>query len=156
MILLSFEGEEVINKYKKDEGYMLDKEANMSELPKNGLKRAIWLLFEYPHSSIFARLVAVISVVVVVVSITIFCVETLPEVKARRAALTAPSTVSSSAQHHVPVVRLPPNSSSSPPLGVDADYSVTVGGGKNRSSSFSTSSSQISVSQKVKGKLKVH
>lgn len=63
---------------------MIDKEANISELPENRFHRSIWLLFEYPHSSIFARLIAVISVVVVVVSITLFCAETLPEVKARR------------------------------------------------------------------------
>jgi hypothetical protein len=63
---------------------MIEKEANFNELPKNRIHRSIWLLFEYPHSSILARIIAIISVVVVVVSITLFCVETIPEVRARR------------------------------------------------------------------------
>jgi len=53
-------------------------------LPKNKLKRFIWLLYEYPHSSIYARIIAVISVIVIVISISLFCIETLPERKAQK------------------------------------------------------------------------
>lgn len=77
-------GPEVINKYKKDEGYLLDGEVNIRDLPRNRLKRSIWLLFEYPHSSIYARIIAIISVVVIIVSIILFCAETLPGVRAYR------------------------------------------------------------------------
>jgi len=76
-------GKDVINKYKKDEGYMIDKEANL-KLPRNKLKRAIWLLFEYPQSSIYARIIAITSVLFVIISISTFCIETLPDVKAKR------------------------------------------------------------------------
>jgi potassium voltage-gated channel Shaker-related subfamily A protein 4 len=79
-----FLGEEVINKYKKDEGYLIDSEANSGNLPKNRLKRLIWLLYEYPHSSIYARIIAVISVIVIVISISLFCIETLPERKSQK------------------------------------------------------------------------
>ena len=77
-------GREVIDKYKKDEGFFIDREANLRNLPRAKLKRSIWLLFEHPHSSIYARIVAVISVVNIVISIALFCIETIPEVKARR------------------------------------------------------------------------
>lgn len=41
----------------------------------------MWLLFEYPESSQAARVVAIISVFVILLSIVIFCLETLPEFK---------------------------------------------------------------------------
>jgi len=50
-------------------------------LPTNKLQRQIWLLFEYPETSAWARLVAIISVTVIVTSIFIFCIETLPNFK---------------------------------------------------------------------------
>lgn len=37
------------------------------------------MLFEHPESSSGARIIAIISVMVIVVSILIFCLETLPE-----------------------------------------------------------------------------
>ena len=39
------------------------------------------MLFEYPESSQHARIVAIISVFVILLSIVIFCLETLPEFK---------------------------------------------------------------------------
>lgn len=53
-------------------------------LPVNALKRRAWLLFEYPESSIAARLFALTSVIVILLSIVIFCVETLPEFRRYR------------------------------------------------------------------------
>ena len=50
-------------------------------LPKNQFQRKVWLLFEYPESSQAARVVALISVAVILISIGIFCLETLPRYK---------------------------------------------------------------------------
>lgn len=50
-------------------------------LPKNLLKRKLWLLLEYPESSYQGRIVAYCSVFVVCISIFEFCCETVPEFK---------------------------------------------------------------------------
>ena len=52
-------------------------------LPKNKLQRKIWELFEYPETSNFARAMAIWSVSVIVLSIILFCVETLPQFQTR-------------------------------------------------------------------------
>jgi len=44
----------------------------------NRYKRAVWLLMEYPESSVAARVVALWSVVVILLSVVVFCVETIP------------------------------------------------------------------------------
>ena len=71
-------GEAAFNKFREDEGFVKEKE---KPLPRNEFKRKIWLLFEYPESSQWARVVAIISVVIIILSILIFCLETLPEFK---------------------------------------------------------------------------
>ena len=71
-------GETAFNKFREDEGFVKEKE---KPLPENKFKKKIWLLFEYPESSQAARVVAIISVVVIILSILIFCLETLPEFK---------------------------------------------------------------------------
>ena len=48
-------------------------------LPKNKLQRRIWELFEHPDTSNAARFVAILSVGIIVLSIVLFCVETLPQ-----------------------------------------------------------------------------
>ncbi|CAL8093108.1 unnamed protein product [Calicophoron daubneyi] len=68
-------GEEAFEKYREDEGFMKD---DVHLLPKNDFQRKVWLLFEYPESSAAARCIAIISVAVILISIVIFCVETLP------------------------------------------------------------------------------
>ena len=50
-------------------------------LPKNKYQRKIWQLFEYPDTSTYARVVAIFSVFVIILSITMFCLETLPTFK---------------------------------------------------------------------------
>lgn len=50
-------------------------------MPENENQKKVWLLFEYPESSQAARVVAIISVFVILLSIVIFCLETLPEFK---------------------------------------------------------------------------
>ncbi|KAG8006478.1 Potassium voltage-gated channel subfamily A member 1 [Nibea albiflora] len=69
-------GEETIERYKADEGFAKEEER---PLPTNDLQRRLWMLFEYPESSGGARIIAIISVMVIVISILIFCLETLPE-----------------------------------------------------------------------------
>ncbi|XP_042360638.1 potassium voltage-gated channel subfamily A member 1 [Plectropomus leopardus] len=69
-------GEEIIDRYKADEGFPKEEER---PLPTNDLQRYLWMLFEYPESSSGARIIAIISVMVIVISILIFCLETLPE-----------------------------------------------------------------------------
>uniref|UniRef100_A0A3Q3JPX6 BTB domain-containing protein n=1 Tax=Monopterus albus TaxID=43700 RepID=A0A3Q3JPX6_MONAL len=43
--------------------------------------RQIWLLFEHPESSGPARGIAIVSVMVILISIVIFCLETIPQLK---------------------------------------------------------------------------
>ncbi|XP_069990718.1 potassium voltage-gated channel protein Shaker [Penaeus vannamei] len=71
-------GEVAINKFREDEGFIKEEER---PLPDNEFQRKVWLLFEYPESSQNARVVAIISVFVILLSIVIFCLETLPEFK---------------------------------------------------------------------------
>ncbi|KAM4872505.1 potassium voltage-gated channel subfamily A member 10 [Thomomys bottae] len=74
-------GSEAMDQFREDEGFIKDPE---TLLPANDFHRQFWLLFEYPESSSAARGVAMVSVLVVVVSITIFCLETLPEFREDR------------------------------------------------------------------------
>ncbi|XP_056433588.1 potassium voltage-gated channel subfamily A member 7-like isoform X1 [Gadus chalcogrammus] len=69
-------GEEVVIRFKADEGF-----ARVVErpLPATRIQRRLWMLFEHPESSSGARIIAIVSVLVIVVSILIFCLETLPE-----------------------------------------------------------------------------
>ncbi|KAL7289210.1 hypothetical protein TKK_0017150 [Trichogramma kaykai] len=62
----------------EDEGFIKEEE---KPLPSHEFQRKVWLLFEYPESSQGARVVAIISVFVILLSIVIFCLETLPEFK---------------------------------------------------------------------------
>ncbi|XP_075066314.1 shaker-related potassium channel tsha2-like [Mixophyes fleayi] len=71
-------GEEVIEMFRDDEGFIKEEER---PLPDNDFQRQIWLLFEYPESSGPARGIAIISVLIILISIVIFCLETLPEFK---------------------------------------------------------------------------
>ncbi|XP_074936336.1 potassium voltage-gated channel subfamily A member 7 [Phalacrocorax aristotelis] len=51
-------------------------------LPGGRLRRRAWLLCEHPESSPAARAVALLSVLVILVSIVVFCLETLPQFRA--------------------------------------------------------------------------
>nr|XP_015197629.1 PREDICTED: potassium voltage-gated channel subfamily A member 10 [Lepisosteus oculatus] len=69
-------GNEAMDQFREDEGFIKDVEV---ALPTNEIYRQFWLLFEYPESSNAARAVALVSVFVIIISIVIFCLETLPE-----------------------------------------------------------------------------
>ncbi|XP_056305897.1 potassium voltage-gated channel subfamily A member 2b [Danio aesculapii] len=68
-------GEEAIEMFREDEGFIKEEE---KLLPENEFQRQVWLLFEYPESSGPARIIAIISVMVILISIVSFCLETLP------------------------------------------------------------------------------
>lgn len=72
-------GDDVLARYREDEGFIKEEE---KPLPKNEKQKKLWLLFEYPESSQLARALALFSVLVILISIVIFCVETLPIFKA--------------------------------------------------------------------------
>ena len=72
-------GEEAIEKLKIDEGF--PPKEKEKKLPTNETHRNLWLLFEYPESSQGARMVAITSVLVIIISIIIFCLETIPQYK---------------------------------------------------------------------------
>ena len=44
----------------------------------------IWEAFESPTSSIFSRLLAIVSLAIILVSIVVFCIESLPSLKDMR------------------------------------------------------------------------
>lgn len=69
---------DLLKTHREDEGFIKEEE---KPLPTNENQRKVWLLFEYPESSQAARVVAIISVFVILLSIVIFCLETLPEFK---------------------------------------------------------------------------
>jgi len=48
------------------------------ELPKYSWQRAIWLTLEYPSSSSFSKSLAVLSLIIILLSIMNFCLETMP------------------------------------------------------------------------------
>eukprot|EP00061_Rhincodon_typus_P017364 g46032.t1 len=68
-------GEEAMEMFREDEGFIKEEER---PLPTNEFQRQIWLLFEYPESSGPARVIAIVSVMVILISIVSFCLETLP------------------------------------------------------------------------------
>lgn len=80
-------GDEVLEKLKADEGFAKKEEER--PLPTNECHKQLWLLFEHPESSQAARLVAITSVLVIIISIVIFCLETLPQFKHYKVFLTA-------------------------------------------------------------------
>ncbi|CAN9493098.1 unnamed protein product [Ophioblennius macclurei] len=74
-------GEEIIDRFKADEGFAKEEER---PLPTKKWQQRIWMLFEFPESSGGARIIAIISVMVIVISILIFCLETLPEFRTEK------------------------------------------------------------------------
>ncbi|KAJ1165171.1 hypothetical protein NDU88_005600 [Pleurodeles waltl] len=69
-------GEEAMERFREDEGFLKEEE---KPLPQNEFQRQVWLIFEYPESSSSARGIAIVSVLVILISIITFCLETLPE-----------------------------------------------------------------------------
>ncbi|NXG56086.1 KCNA5 protein, partial [Hemiprocne comata] len=74
-------GEEAMERFREDEGFIKEEE---KPLPHNEFQRQVWLIFEYPESSSSARSIAIVSVLVILISIITFCLETLPEFRDER------------------------------------------------------------------------
>ncbi|KAI8484329.1 Potassium voltage-gated channel sub A member 2 [Branchiostoma belcheri] len=71
-------GEDVIEAFMEEEGFVKEPE---EELPTNKVMKAIWVAFEHPDTSFIARVIAIVSVSVIMVSIITFCLETMPQFK---------------------------------------------------------------------------
>ncbi|KAJ7998735.1 hypothetical protein DPEC_G00207960 [Dallia pectoralis] len=87
-------GEEAMEKFREDEGFIKEEER---VLPNNEFQKQVWLLFEYPESSGPARGIAIVSVLVILISIVIFCLETLPEFRDDRDPITVAQPVNGTA-----------------------------------------------------------
>lgn len=73
-------GKDTLQALQKDEGYFPDEsEEEHREMPKSVFQRKVWELFEYPDSSLAARVLASWSILVIAVSIVVFCMETIPD-----------------------------------------------------------------------------
>lgn len=73
-------------------------------LPTNELQRKMWLLFEYPETSQWARVVAIISVTIILTSIVTFCLETLPNFKRYRITDIDPATANETNATHFTII----------------------------------------------------
>ncbi|KAK7805452.1 hypothetical protein U0070_017735 [Myodes glareolus] len=80
-------GDEAMERFREDEGFIQEEE---KPLPRNEFQRQVWLIFEYPESSGSARAIAIVSVLVILISIITFCLETLPEFRDERELLRHP------------------------------------------------------------------
>ncbi|XP_065598369.1 potassium voltage-gated channel subfamily A member 5-like [Cyrtonyx montezumae] len=74
-------GKEAMERFREDEGFIKEEE---KPLPHSEFQRQVWLIFEYPESSSSARAIAIVSVLVILISIITFCLETLPEFRDER------------------------------------------------------------------------
>uniref|UniRef100_A0A8C8S466 Potassium voltage-gated channel subfamily A member 5 n=1 Tax=Pelusios castaneus TaxID=367368 RepID=A0A8C8S466_9SAUR len=74
-------GQEAMERFREDEGFLREEE---KPLPRSEFQRQVWLIFEYPESSGSARGIAIVSVLVILISIITFCLETLPEFRDER------------------------------------------------------------------------
>ena len=83
-------GDEVLKRYRKQEGYV---EEIPIERPANNIQRVIWEVFECPESSNLARVFAIVSIVMITVSIATFIVETLPSVRNEMSSVPIATTV---------------------------------------------------------------
>lgn len=68
-------GKDVYEQFRKKEGFIQEEKPL---LPQHPVQKAMWCLFEYPETSVWAKILAVVSVVVILISITSFIVETWP------------------------------------------------------------------------------
>ncbi|KAK5970841.1 Potassium voltage-gated channel protein Shaker [Trichostrongylus colubriformis] len=73
-------GDHMVEEFWIAEGYEKPKEAI---LPTNVSQRRLWELMEFPDSSLAARILAFISIFVIVISIVSFCWETVPSGEVR-------------------------------------------------------------------------
>lgn len=90
-------GEDAYLNLQENEGFIPE----TKELPKLQWQRILWELFEFPDSNLGARILAAWSILVITVSITVFCMETMPQfgVEKRRLELKAMHSGNCSKKH---------------------------------------------------------
>ncbi|XP_067387049.1 potassium voltage-gated channel subfamily A member 5-like [Emydura macquarii macquarii] len=106
-------GREAMERFREDEGFIQEEE---KPLPGNEFQRQVWLIFEYPESSGSARGIAIVSVLVILISIITFCLETLPEFRDERelpAPLVPPGAALNGSARDAPPMQ-PPSGLSDP------------------------------------------
>jgi hypothetical protein len=69
-------GQEALNQIRKDENI---KEVKRIRLPKNHIRRSIWATMEYPDYSLMAKIISIISLLMVLLSTIALAVESLPQ-----------------------------------------------------------------------------
>jgi hypothetical protein len=69
-------GEEALNQLRKDENI---KEVKKVRLPKNRFRRHLWATMEYPNYSLMAKIVNIISLLMILLSVITLAVESLPQ-----------------------------------------------------------------------------
>ncbi|XP_006013184.1 potassium voltage-gated channel subfamily A member 1-like [Latimeria chalumnae] len=99
-------GHEAMERFREDEGFIKEEE---KPLPQNDFQRQVWLIFEYPESSSPARGIAIVSVLVILISIITFCLETLPEFRDE-------SELPQSIKRMTNITQTPPSNSLSDPF----------------------------------------
>ena len=72
-------GDEVLQKFTVNDDQYKHNGKPKRPMPKSRLQRRVWKIFEYPDTSNAARCIAWLSCAVVLLSIVLFCIETLPE-----------------------------------------------------------------------------
>uniref|UniRef100_A0A4W3IS99 Potassium voltage-gated channel subfamily A member 2-like n=1 Tax=Callorhinchus milii TaxID=7868 RepID=A0A4W3IS99_CALMI len=88
-------GDQAIANFREEEGFFQEEER---ALPEGEYQRQVWLLFEYPESSGPAKGIAIVSVLVILISIVIFCLETLPEFREDQTRLHMSETAANGTQ----------------------------------------------------------
>ncbi len=69
-------GQEALNQLREDENI---KEVKKVRLPKNRFRRYLWATMEYPDYSLLAKIVNIISLLMILISTTALAVESLPQ-----------------------------------------------------------------------------
>ncbi|XP_041350381.1 potassium voltage-gated channel subfamily A member 1-like [Gigantopelta aegis] len=69
-------GNNTIDEFRRTEGCIVEHEVVLK--PSNRIQLKLFEVMEYPESSVCAKIVAVLSIIFILVSVTTFCVETLP------------------------------------------------------------------------------
>lgn len=76
-------GEEILSDVRVKEGYLTMND-EVKEHPENKLQRVVWELFDQPDTSTAASCLAIFSVAVIVLAITVSIVETIPSTKPKK------------------------------------------------------------------------
>ena len=74
-------GEEVVKDMLEKEGYIEEK---VKKLPSNDIQRKVWECFEYPYTSLAAKILAIFSMSMVIISVMITVIESLPSIEEDR------------------------------------------------------------------------